>query len=101
MNSALLVVDADGRIAACNPPAEQILGEQAEQLRGRSLRRWFASEAPARMHRAQPRPRASASAAPRHHHALRRDLRPDRHLLRAPIWKRTACASGWWPPSRI
>jgi PAS domain S-box-containing protein len=46
MNSALLVIDADGKIAACNPPAELILGEQAELLRGRSLRRWFASDAP-------------------------------------------------------
>jgi len=46
MNSALLVIDADGKIAACNPPAELILGEQAETLRGRSLRRWFASGAP-------------------------------------------------------
>jgi PAS domain S-box-containing protein len=46
MNSALLVVDADGMIAACNPPAELILGEQAEMLRGRSLRRWFTSDSP-------------------------------------------------------
>ena len=46
MNSALLVIDADGKIAACNPPAEQILGERAQALRGRSLRRWFASDAP-------------------------------------------------------
>ena len=46
MNSALLVIDADGRITACNPPAELILGEQAEALRGRSLQRWFASDAP-------------------------------------------------------
>jgi two-component system NtrC family sensor kinase len=46
MNSALLVVDADGKIAACNPPAELILGERAELLRGRSLRRWFASDPP-------------------------------------------------------
>jgi two-component system NtrC family sensor kinase len=46
MNSALLVIDADGKIAACNPPAEQILGEPAETLRGRPLRRWFASDTP-------------------------------------------------------
>ena len=46
MNSALLVIDADGKIAACNPPAELILGERAESLRGRSLRRWFASDPP-------------------------------------------------------
>jgi PAS domain S-box-containing protein len=46
MNSALLVIDADGKIAACNPPAELILGEQGEMLRGRSLRHWFASDAP-------------------------------------------------------
>jgi two-component system NtrC family sensor kinase len=46
MNSALLVIDADGRITACNPPAELILGERADALRGRSLERWFASDAP-------------------------------------------------------
>jgi PAS domain S-box-containing protein len=37
MNSALLVVDASGRITACNPPAERILGRSAESLRGRHL----------------------------------------------------------------
>jgi PAS domain S-box-containing protein len=44
LNSALLVVDAAGRIAYCNPPAEQILGTQSEQLLGRSAWEWF--EAP-------------------------------------------------------
>jgi PAS domain S-box-containing protein len=37
MNSALLVVDAEGRITACNPPAERILGRGAESLRGLPL----------------------------------------------------------------
>jgi two-component system NtrC family sensor kinase len=46
MNSALLVIDTDGTIAACNPPAEQILGEPAGSLRGRPLRRWFAADPP-------------------------------------------------------
>ena len=46
MNSALLVIDAEGRITACNPPAERILGERAESLHGRLLRRWFASDSP-------------------------------------------------------
>jgi two-component system NtrC family sensor kinase len=46
MNSALLVIDADGRITACNPPAEQILGERAAALRGRPVRRWFAGAPP-------------------------------------------------------
>jgi len=47
MNSALLVIDADGCIRACNPPAEGILGERAEALRGRPLRSWFAGSPPA------------------------------------------------------
>ena len=34
MNSALLVVDAEARITACNPPAERILGREAARLRG-------------------------------------------------------------------
>jgi PAS domain S-box-containing protein len=46
MNSALLLVDAEGRIRACNPPAELILGERAEGLRGRPVSRWFARGAP-------------------------------------------------------
>jgi PAS domain S-box-containing protein len=37
MNSALLVVDAEARIVACNPPAERILGREADRLRGRRL----------------------------------------------------------------
>ncbi len=37
MNSALVVVDAEARITACNPPAERILGRDAECLRGRPL----------------------------------------------------------------
>jgi PAS domain S-box-containing protein len=37
MNSALLVVDAEARITACNPAAERILGRQAAELRGRRL----------------------------------------------------------------
>ena len=32
MNSALLVIDTDGCITACNPPAELILGERADAL---------------------------------------------------------------------
>ena len=41
LNSALLVVDLDGRIAFSNPPAEEILGESAEALRGRLVWPWF------------------------------------------------------------
>ena len=43
LNSALLVVDAAGRIAYCNPPAEQILGTPSEALHGRSAWEWFES----------------------------------------------------------
>jgi len=42
LNSALLVVDLDGEIVFCNPPAEEILGESAEALRGRPIWSWFA-----------------------------------------------------------
>ena len=42
LNSALLVVDLDGRIVFSNPPAEEILGEGAEALRGRLIWPWFA-----------------------------------------------------------
>jgi PAS domain S-box-containing protein len=42
LNSALLVVDLDGRIVFSNPPAEEILGEGAEALRGRPIWPWFA-----------------------------------------------------------
>jgi PAS domain S-box-containing protein len=41
MNSALLVIDAQGRIAFCNPPAAQILGESADALHGRPVRDRF------------------------------------------------------------
>jgi PAS domain S-box-containing protein len=41
LNAALLVVDCDGRVAFCNPPAEQILGESAEALQGRLAWDWF------------------------------------------------------------
>jgi len=41
LNSALLVVDLGGRIAFSNPPAEEILGESAEALRGRLIWSWF------------------------------------------------------------
>ncbi|MCH8083837.1 MAG: PAS domain S-box protein [Myxococcales bacterium] len=41
LNSALLVVDMGGRIAFSNPPAEEILGESAEALRGRLIWPWF------------------------------------------------------------
>jgi len=46
MNSALLVIDTEGCITACNPPAELILGERADALRGHSVRRWFAGDPP-------------------------------------------------------
>jgi PAS domain S-box-containing protein len=42
LNSALLVVDLDGQIVFSNPPAEEILGERAEALRGRPIWPWFA-----------------------------------------------------------
>jgi PAS domain S-box-containing protein len=42
LNSALLVVDLDGRIVFSNPPAEEILGESAEALRERPIWPWFA-----------------------------------------------------------
>jgi len=41
MNSALLVVDMEGRITFCNPPAGRILGENASALRGRAVWDWF------------------------------------------------------------
>jgi len=41
MNSALLVVDMEGRITFCNPPAGRILGEDASALRGRAVLDWF------------------------------------------------------------
>jgi PAS domain S-box-containing protein len=42
LNSALLVVDLDGQIVFSNPPAEEILGESAEAIRGRPIWPWFA-----------------------------------------------------------
>jgi len=45
MNSALLVVDVEGKIEFCNPPAEQILGESFEALRGRAIWDWFRGSA--------------------------------------------------------
>jgi PAS domain S-box-containing protein len=44
LNSALIVVDAAGRIAYCNPPAEQILGTPSEKLHGRSAWEWLRSQ---------------------------------------------------------
>ena len=41
LNSALLVVDNDGAIVSVNPPAEEILGAEADGLVGRSLWDWF------------------------------------------------------------
>ncbi|MDH3213259.1 MAG: ATP-binding protein [Myxococcales bacterium] len=41
MNSAVLVVDAEARITSCNPPAEDILGRRAHELRGQSVSDWF------------------------------------------------------------
>jgi PAS domain S-box-containing protein len=41
LNSALLVVDREGRIASCNPPAEQILAPGGEDLHGRLVSEWF------------------------------------------------------------
>jgi PAS domain S-box-containing protein len=41
MNSALLVIDAEGRIAFCNPPAAQILGQSADALHGQPVRDRF------------------------------------------------------------
>jgi two-component system NtrC family sensor kinase len=44
MNSAMLVVDAEGRVTFCNPPAEQILGQSAAALGERPLDEWFCAE---------------------------------------------------------
>ena len=41
MNSALLVVDLDGRITYANPTAEQILDTEPGGLRGRPVWEWF------------------------------------------------------------
>ncbi len=45
MNSALLVVDLEGRITYANPTAERILDTEPEGLRGRPVWNWF-SDAP-------------------------------------------------------
>ena len=41
MNSAVLVVDAKGRVVVCNGPAGHILGRPAESLVGHEARDWF------------------------------------------------------------
>ena len=41
MNSALLVIDPEGRITSCNPSAEQILGRHESELRGAPVWGWF------------------------------------------------------------
>jgi len=41
LNSALLVVDREGRITSCNPPAELILAPLGENLHGRRVSEWF------------------------------------------------------------
>jgi PAS domain S-box-containing protein len=41
MNSAVLVVDAKGRVVVCNSTAGQILGQPAEALVGHEARDWF------------------------------------------------------------
>jgi PAS domain S-box-containing protein len=46
LNSALLVVDGDGRIVTANTTAEQILGAGPGRLEGRFVWDWFASGAP-------------------------------------------------------
>jgi PAS domain S-box-containing protein len=43
VNSALLVVDAAGRISFANPAAERILGGEAGDLGGRHVGDWFAA----------------------------------------------------------
>jgi PAS domain S-box-containing protein len=44
LNSAVLVLDRDGRIAYANPAAERILGGQGEALHGESVWEWFRGE---------------------------------------------------------
>jgi PAS domain S-box-containing protein len=44
LNSALLVIDADGAIAYANPAAEQILGAEGDRLHGASVWEWFRGE---------------------------------------------------------
>jgi PAS domain S-box-containing protein len=41
MYSGLVVVDDGGRVAAANPMAEQILGEERGSLKGRAVADWF------------------------------------------------------------
>ncbi|MBW2541070.1 MAG: PAS domain S-box protein [Deltaproteobacteria bacterium] len=50
LNSALLVVDLSGQIVFSNPPAEEILGESAEALRGRPIWPWFAGVPQSEIH---------------------------------------------------
>jgi PAS domain S-box-containing protein len=45
MSSGLVVVDDAGRVAASNPMAEQILGEERGALRGRAVADWFGAAA--------------------------------------------------------
>ena len=44
MNSAVLVMDTEGRITSCNPPAAQILGHSEAALVGRPADDWFRDE---------------------------------------------------------
>ena len=41
MNSAVLVFDPEGRVASCNTPAAQILGQPLEALIGQQVGDWF------------------------------------------------------------
>jgi two-component system NtrC family sensor kinase len=50
LNTALLVVDTAGKITFCNPLAEKILGETAQDLQGRPLWDWFAGIPRAEIH---------------------------------------------------
>lgn len=43
INSALIVVDLDGRITFSNPAAERILGGETSDLGGRQIEDWFGS----------------------------------------------------------
>ena len=77
MNSALLVIDADGEIAACNPPAELILGERAEALRGRSAAALVRERRAGRgLHRAQPERGRPVPRRREHDHAFGRTRVP-------------------------
>jgi len=41
INSALLVIDRTGRISFANPAAEEILGGEVKELKGRQIADWF------------------------------------------------------------